>query len=752
MDSKKETITTATVNSTIDYNEQIHIPGWIQSHGVLLVLQEPEFDIIQVSSNTEEWLNISPENLLKQNLKCLLESHQIDNIYNNLAGYFEYINPVKLSIKCGNELRLFNSIIHRNDGVVILELEPCEDKSEPDFSQFYQLTLPTINRIHKSVNLHELCGIVVKEIRKITGFDRVMIYKFHPDDSGEVIAEDKREDIEAYLGLHYPAYDVPQPARDIFSINSLRIIPNINCQAVELIPKNNPVTNQPLDLSFSVLRGVSYCHIEYLDNMGVMGSMSISLVKEGKLWGLIACHHQSVKYISYNKRVVCEFLGQLMSIHIPIREQNDNLDYKVTLKSVQSEVIKIISESEDLLTVFRNIGSKLLTIVRATGAVISLEGAYHKIGKTPSDAEITALLNWVKNHIGTDIYSTDSLPIIYPPAKEFKDIGSGLLVQEIAKVQEIYVLWFRPEVSQTVNWAGNPEYPIEIESDGTMKLCPRKSFEEWQEIVQFHSLPWEPYEIQGAQEFKTAIVGIIMRRISELAKINLELEKSNDELDSFTYIASHDLKEPLRGIHNYSTFLMEDYGEILDQDGRDKLETLVRLTQRMEDLINALSFFSRLGRQELHKSAIDLNELIDNVAEVIRISKPDASIEIINMDNLPVIYGDKILMEEVFSNLINNAVKYNNKNDKIVEIGHKETDESASIIYVKDNGIGIREKHQETIFKIFKRLHGKDRFGGGTGVGLTIVKKIIERHGGQIWLESNYGEGTIFYVKLWNQE
>ena len=750
MDSKEDIITTETVNLTNCDREQIHIPGSIQPHGVLLVLQEPEFKIIQVSSNTETWLNINPENLLQQNISSLLSPPQIDSLRNNLAGDFEYLNPLQLEFKCGDKTRLFNSIVHRNDGVVILELEPCKVELSQDFFRFFQLTRNNITQIQKSANLQELCSIVVKKISKLTGFDRVMIYKFHPDNSGEVIAEEIREDLESYLGLHYPATDIPQPARRLYSKNYLRIIPHINYQPAQLFPNNNPVTDKPLDLSFSVLRSVSPIHIEYLQNMGVIGSMSISLVKEGKLWGLIACHHKSIKYIPYDKRVVCEFLGQIMSIQIPIMEQNDSLNYKAVLTSVQSEVIKIIYESEDLLTVFRNIGSKLLTIVGATGAVISLEGEYHKIGKTPSNSEITDLLNWVINQLDTDIYSTDSLPIIYPPAKEFKEIGSGLLVLEIAKVQKNYVLWFRPEVNQTVNWAGNPEKEIEIESDGTMRLTPRKSFKEWQEIVQFHSLPWQPYETEGIQELKLAIVGIMMRRISELANINLE--KSNSELDSFTYIASHDLKEPLRGIHNYSTFLIEDYGEILNEDGREKLETLVRLTQRMEDLINALSFFSRLGRQELHKSAINLNELIENVAEVIRISKPYASIKIINMDNLPVIYGDKILMEQVFSNLISNAIKYNKKEDKIVEIGYEETEESASIIYVKDNGIGIREKHLETIFKIFKRLHGKDKFGGGTGVGLTIVKKIIERHGGQVWLESKYGEGTTFYLKLWNQE
>lgn len=748
MNNKIEIITADKVNLNNCDREQIHIPGSIQPHGVLLVLQEPELDIIQVSNNTKEWLNILPENLLEQNIKYLLKPQQIDYICNSLTGDFEYLNPLKFSIKCGNETKKFNSIVHRNDGVVILELEPCKIELEQDFLQFYQLTRHTMTRIQKSANLQELCSIVVKEIRQLIGVDRVMIYKFHLDNSGEVIAENKREALDSYLGLHYPATDIPQPARHLYSVNYLRIIPDINYQPVELLPKNNPLTNQPLDLSFSVLRSVSPIHIEYLQNMGVKASMSISLLKEGKLWGLIVCHHYSIKYIPYSLRTVCDFFGQVMSIHITTKEENDNLDYKIYLKSIQSQVITAISESENLLMAFTNIGEKLLTIVGATGAIVYAEGKLQKIGKTIKDEEIEPLLNWVITQIETDVYYTDSLPKVYPPANEFKEIASGLLALEITKVQKNYVLWFRSEVSQTVHWAGNPQKHGKIELDGSITLLPRKSFAKWLETVECHSLPWQSYEIEGAQELKSAILGILMRKMAELAEVNLELEQSNNDLDSFNYIASHDLKEPLRGIHNYATFLMEDYGEIINADGRQKLETLVRLTQRMEDLINALLFLSRLGRQELHKAPINLNELIENVAEVIRMSKPNESIEIIKMNNLPIIYGDKVLMEEVFSNLISNAVKYNKKTHKIIEIGYKYTEDSACLIYVKDNGIGIREKHIETIFKLFKRLHGKDKFGGGTGVGLTIVKKIIERHGGQIWLESNYGERTTFYIKL----
>ncbi|MEB3339044.1 MAG: ATP-binding protein, partial [Leptolyngbyaceae bacterium] len=274
--------------------------------------------------------------------------------------------------------------------------------------------------------------------------------------------------------------------------------------------------------------------------------------------------------------------------------------------------------------------------------------------------------------------------------------------------------------------------------------------------------PWQPCEIEGALELRSAIVGIVLRKLDELAAINLELERSNNELDAFAYIASHDLKEPLRGIHNYSTFLLEDYGEILQEEGTSKLETLVRLTKRMEDLIESLLHFSRLGRQELIKQPINLNQLTREVAEVVKMTRggEDHSLEIRIPQPLPIVQGDRVLIEEVLTNLLSNAFKYNERIEKWVEIGclghtsHlSETgedlpDSTMWTFYVRDNGIGIRAKHLDTVFRIFKRLNAPNKYGGGTGAGLTIVKKIVERHDGRIWCESTYGEGSTFYFTL----
>jgi len=243
----------------------------------------------------------------------------------------------------------------------------------------------------------------------------------------------------------------------------------------------------------------------------------------------------------------------------------------------------------------------------------------------------------------------------------------------------------------------------------------------------------------------------VEHRTRELARRNEELHQSNKELDDFAYIASHDLKEPLRGIHNFSNFLLEDYSDKLDDDGRSKLETLMRLTRRMETLIDSLLQFSRLGRVDLAMDRVDLNAIVVEVLESLAITLQEEKVEIRMPRPLPKVRADRARVGEIFANLVVNAVKYNDKPHKWIEIGTQNgssSDGNAPVFYVRDNGIGIPEKHFDSVFRIFKRLHGREKFGGGTGAGLTIVKKIVERHHGRIWLESSPGEGTTFYFTL----
>jgi len=540
--------------------EPIHIPGAIQPHGVLLVLHQSTLEIVQVSRNTQGLLGPAPEELLGQPLSSLFSDQQIQQIQQCLTENFESINPLELAVTQGEQAQPFDGIVHRWDGVIILELEPRQNLPSPNFIDFYHQVRGVITRIQKAPSLQAMSQVVVKEVRRITGFDRVMVYQFDETGSGSVIAEDTNQD-QPYLGLRYPATDIPKQARRLYTLNWLRLIPTSQYEPVPLVPPNNPVTNEPLDLSLAVLRSVSPLHMEYLQNMGVNASMSISLIQNQDIWGLIACHHSEPAYIPYNVRTACEFIGQVMSVELVNKAASEDIDYKMHLKSLQTEFVDALSQEDHFLDGMAKLGRQLLGLVNATGAIVCSGNQCISFGQTPPKDDINALLKWIKPRFDQGMFKTQSLMQDYPAAAAYKAIASGVLALEISSIHRNFILWFRPEVIQTVNWGGNPNKPVEVSEDGSLRLSPRQSFDLWQETVKGTCLPWKASEIEVVQELRSLIVGIVLRQADEMALMNYKLQRSNEELDSFAYIASHDLKEPLRGIHNYANFLMEDYGD-----------------------------------------------------------------------------------------------------------------------------------------------------------------------------------------------
>jgi two-component system, chemotaxis family, sensor kinase Cph1 len=742
--------------------EPIHISNAIQAHGVMLAFSATDSIISQVSQNSQAFLGKKPAQLLGKPLSILMQPEQLTAIRDCLNGEFENVNPLSFVFSVRGKLQNFTGITHQTDGVVVLELERLISQSAVSFFDFYKFVKAPIDRIQSTQNLTELAQQTVTEIRSLTGFDRVMLYRFDPDGSGHVIAENKSEDCESFLGLHYPATDIPKQAKELYRLNLLRIIPDALYEPVLVEPALNPITGKPLDLSLSVLRSVSPLHNEYLANMGVRASMSISILRDRQLWGLIACHHRSPRQIAYEMRTICEFLGQVISLELGAKTDAEDWEYKLNLQTVHAKFVNTMTNCKTLRDGLVQHPQDAIDLLGAEGFIFVECSQIISFGRTPPEAAIDGLVAWIDLQISENaIYSTTTLVTDYPEFLPYKDVASGLLALRVSRAQQTYLLWFKPEVIQTINWGGKHQQPSS-DLDGSRHITPRKSFDLWKETVKLKSLPWKDYEIDAALELRSRIVGIVLQKADELALINAELERSNIELDSFAYVASHDLKEPLRGIHNYSTFLIEDYGDRLGTDGTHKLDTLIRLTQRMEDLINSLLHYSRCGRAELLFQPVDLNKLIQSVINIIEISRPEP-VDFRVSRPLPIFECDRTHITELFTNLISNAVVYNDRTQKIIEIGYilpEEIDKKLSkslslalnsaqtIFFVKDNGIGIREKHLETIFKIFKRLHPANKYGGGTGAGLTIAKKIVERHGGKITVASIFGEGSTFYFTL----
>ncbi|MDY7226113.1 ATP-binding protein [Hyalangium rubrum] len=730
--------------------EPIHIPGAVQPHGVLLVLREPELSITHVSENAPVLLGIAAEQLLGARLGTLVAPSVREALEASLRSErLKQHNPLKVAWRVEGTERFFDGIAHRHQGKLILELEPSSEKVSVPFLSFYHAVREALSGLRDARDLQELCETVVQEIRRMTGFDRVLIYRFDAEWNGSVLAEARDAQADPYLGLHFPASDIPKQARELYRLNWLRIIPTVDYRPARVLALPGAQTDSPLDMSFSVLRSVSPIHLEYLRNMGVQASMSISLVKEGQLWGLISCTHVSgTRYVPYEIRTACEFLGEAMSSLLAAKEGSEDYDQRIRAKSIHAALLERMAREVDFVSGLSSHESGLLELVHAQGAAIHFHGRTTVLGAAPDDAQLAGLLGWLGTRTDEDVFCTDRLSSHYPEAEAFKEVASGLVAVSMSRGRNNYVLWFRPEVVQTVNWSGNPTKPVEME-DGQPRLHPRKSFELWKETVRGRSLPWKAYEVEAAAELRRSIIDVALQRSEALLKLNTELERSNVELDAFAYAASHDLKEPLRGIHNYTLLTLREVGETLPEGARGRLDTVVRLTQRMESLINSLLHYSQVGRTELSLRETDLNEVVAQVLELLKPRLEEARMEVRIPHPLPPARCDRVRIAEVFTNLITNALKYNDKAERWVELGAVPDGKEARVAYyVRDNGIGIKPEYHEAIFRIFKRLHGRDRYGGGTGTGLTIVKRIIERHNGHIWLESTPGQGTTFYFTL----
>ena len=730
----------------------------VQSHGVLLVLQEPDLIVLQVSDNTVSIFGVAPNRLLGQPLEQILDIFQVEKFRSDLQDKnFDRSNYSKVWVlKSTNNYSIFDAVFHRSpDGALILELEPTQKDEHIPFLSFYHLAktsllqgrgftndrslaLPLGTRI---ANLTTFGKNVVAQVREMTGFDRVLLYKFDDDGHGEVVAEDKVAEIESYLGLHFPASDIPAPAREMFLANQIRVILDTHEQAVEMIPTKHPLTDRPTDLTLANLRSAAPCHTEYLQNMGVSASLTISLLKDGQLWGMIACHHQTPKSVAYELRKACELLGQVIFAEISTIEQIVDSSYRSKLAHDRSIAIDRMSQAASFVDGLMGYEPNLLDLFAAEGAAVYFGGEWMTIGQTPSPTELDYLVRWLNTNVQDEVFSTDSLSALDPDAKRFKDVASGLL--SISLSPQSYILCFRPEVLSAVNWGGDPHHPFQVvETDGNLFFYPRKSFQLWKETVRLHSLLWKAVEIESAIELRSAIVKIVLRQAEELALLATDLVRSNAELKQFAYVASHDLQEPLHQVASYVQLLGTRYTKELDRDAQEFIGLAVEGVNLMQNLIDDVLVYSKLDLQGIEWEPTDVGIALNRALNHLRgqIRQTGA---IVTSDPMPTIVADSTQLTQLFQNLIGNAIKFS-KPDTVpqvyISVVQREND---WLFGVRADGIGIDPKDFDRIFVIFQRLHTRDEYSG-TGIGLTLCKKIVECHHGKIWVTSTLGQGATF--------
>ncbi|MFF7334889.1 ATP-binding protein [Streptomyces sp. NPDC008150] len=736
--------------------EPIHLLGGIQSHGTLLAVDTATGLVDTAAANTGAVLGVDAASLAGSPVTRVVAA---EDLAEALGATADDDTAVALPVTAGADghQRPFDLSAHRRDGLLVLEFEPRAEADAFGFTGFHRGLRAALTRLRSSGTVAECCDRAVREIRALTGFDRVVAYRFDEEDGpGEVVAEDVVDHWEPWLGLWFPATDIPPQARRLYRENWIRVIPDVDDVSVRLYPEVRPATGRPLDLSQSVLRTVSGFHLEYLRNIGVRSSMSVSVLRDGALWGLIACHGAAPARLSPEVRSACELFGAAFSLQLAAIEEKDRAGALLETSERTAAIAALLDGGlEESLPEHE---AAVRALLHADGLVLARGGRVTTWGVPAPETLVATLRGYATGLTPGSLWSTDRLPETLlaeagrsPDTAEDGSAGpAGVLLIPLSGEGE-FLAWTRDERPMPRQWAADPAVPVRVGPRGE-RLTPRGSGAVFRSVMRGRSLPWTSHDTATALELWRILTGLVLRHADALALLNEELRLTNLDLDSFAHVAAHDLKEPLRGISNAATFAIEDAAG-LDPTTLRRLETMQRLAGRMDELLNSLLDYARLGRSGLRGRDVSLAEVLDAALEVAGPRLAQDGVTVLRGE-LPTVHADPDRLYEVLVNLLVNAAKYAGDHDhRTVRVGVENMVPPGAAgpqqaVVVRDNGIGIAADQQAEVFNLFRRLHGPTERGGGTGVGLAVVKRIVERHGGRLWLESTPGVGTAFCFTL----
>lgn len=478
----------------------LHQTNMVQPHGVLLVLRKEDFSILQCSENVVDFFGIEPRAMVNTSLQQFLTAQAFERIQTRLDKTL----PGKIPVSFELNGTPFLALIEAQADCYIAEVERV-DTTQDSFIDLYQDLKFSMTAIESAGTTEEACAIIAKELKAISGFDKVMIYRFDKDWNGEVIAEEREASMEAYLGLKFPASDIPKQARDLYKINPYRLIPNVNYTPIRLYPVLNPVTHTFTNLSNSNLRSVAGVHIEYLRNMQVTASMSTRILKNGELWGLIACHHCTPKYLSYQACSVFELLSNIISAKIASVENSNTEAGKAAKHQLLAKVVEGMYKSGSLAEGLKTYKEDVIQLLAAGGVALIQGKSTTRIGETPEEPDLQDLLFWLQSRGVSKAVQVPNLSSEYDVAADYAAKASGLLTLPIEPDKGVYLLAFRPEEVQEVSWSGNPNEAIQFEPD-RKAYHPRASFALWQQKVVNTAVEWTATELEVAELFRAFLI------------------------------------------------------------------------------------------------------------------------------------------------------------------------------------------------------------------------------------------------------
>ncbi|WP_342151153.1 histidine kinase dimerization/phosphoacceptor domain -containing protein [Methylorubrum sp. SB2] len=715
--------------------EPIHVPGSIQPNAVMLAADAATFAILAFSANAGDVL---PPDLFPptgQRLDAVLPAHIVSAIRDGIAAH---------SLTDGRGLRRtitlpprgenFHLVAHVHLGRVIVELELAPERAE-DFASASPLdTELAMARLRAAESLTEAAQIAALEIRAVTGFESVLVYRFDSDWNGEAIAEDMVPDWQRPLiGLRFPASDIPAQARALYTKAKSRFVIDRDCVPVPLVA-DRAAGNAPIDLTFAQNRTLSPIHLEYQRNLGVDGSMSISIMVENRLWGLMIGHHRRPHYVAPETRAAATVLTDAFAMRVQEIEGKALWSERQHHLDIQGRLVRRLTRTEDFTHTLMQGDPALIDLFGATGAAIVSDDTVWQAGATPGEAGIGALARWLRAELpaGARSFVTDTLVLHHAAASAYTETASGLLAVFVGAERRHLLLWFKPEMPSVVTWGGDPRKPV-LPGSGPVAVLPRRSFERWVEERRGHSAPWAPWNVDLAEQLAEAVDGVVLRqrrKIAELTGLLAEKERLLEQKDLLTREIDHRVKNSLQIV---TAFLHMQRRQIADPAARQAFsETSARVMSvaRVHD-----SLYQGDSLEE-----VDLGQTIQALCDDLAGMAGDAhSVAMTAETGLMVPYRHAVALSLITTELVTNAFKYAGRPDRGAHItvtvkGRKDDEargEGAVRLTVCDDGDGMPADWES----------GRAQ---GTGLGMKLVRAMLEQIGAR--LEAENAGGACFTV------
>lgn len=720
--------------------EPIQTLGRIQDFGYLAVFEENSQRLKFISENLYNVLDFKKKDNSIIDLKNFL------NIFNLNQDSFEIKSKTKrvkstfLDFKSESYL----AKLRNQDNLIYLEFEPVGNTFSTE--DYINQTDNLIQLINNASDFYGFAQLIADNIQQITDYDRVMVYRFDSDFNGEVIAEKLNINKPSFLGLNYPHTDIPKQARELYKKDKCRIVVDVNSNSSPVLSLEKNASYKDLDLTGSIFRASSPIHLQYLKNMGVCSTLTISVIIGEQLWGLIACHHYEKKYIGQSERVAAILQTDFFASQIKRWERSDEYNLVQEKEHIYQAIVEEGVKHKDLFKAIIN-QTYILGLTSSKGGAIIRNNKIHTFGNSLNESEIIRLHNFMKKR-KEHIFLTNTLGEYFNEAKKYPEIASGILYYRLDLDSNNAIMWFRPQQSEGRKWGGDPTEALKGKRE---VLTPRNSFEAWEENVSGKSKIWRSHEIQAGLRVcafleREIYINSLKEQKRIFEQLTSELKEKNQELSQFNWISSHDMKEPLRKIRLFVDQIKSE---------EDKLTTNHQMffgridsaANYMQNLINDLLNYASLNQKETFEK-INLKEILD---ETIQDLQTDELINIKVPDNIEF-KGIAFQIKQLFANIISNSIKFKHPDRKLkINITSDIIDDAADSennkleIKFQDNGIGFESKYEQKIFQVFQRLHTKQEYPG-TGIGLAICKKVMEKHKGVIKAYGKECHGATFKV------